>query len=254
MEKRICTIGFIFYFIIGVVFTANASTQTYNVPNSPFVITKQTFTVQVPCTWGGSVTENRYQYYLSVKPEGAHAALQRIEYVGFRVVYNNTMRYFQLYPNGGTKELTDPSQALYEPSKIVLSPGSVGIYQLFSHPIPNDLQATNGSVCLDNGINFFNLPNPTSIKAINFMAGYGFLTPQNLAIIAQQKALENDPRIQQQIKNAQTMNIQTMKWALAQGNMFKYKEYYNIFDLTYGCNNTQQSPCNAPPGGAGGGI
>ncbi|MCP3876126.1 MAG: hypothetical protein GY699_23645 [Desulfobacteraceae bacterium] len=247
MKRIFFTIGF----IIAVVFSANA--QTFNVPNSPFVITKTTTTVQVPCNWGSSVTQTRYQYYLSVRPQSLHAGLQRIEYVGFRVVYQNSMRYFQLYPTGGIREISNPNQALYEPSKLVLAPSSVGLYKLFSEPIPNNLQVINGSVCLNNNIAFFNLPDPTKIKAINFMAGYGFLTNENLVLIARQKALENDPMIQQHLANAQTMDIQTMKWALAQGNMFQHKAYYNVFDLNYTCQ-SNNSGCGSNNNGWGAGL
>jgi poly(A) polymerase Pap1 len=74
------------------------------------------------------------------------------------------------------------------------------------------------------------------------MAGYGFLTQKDIDIINLQKSLHNDPVIQQQMIRAQTIDIQTMKWALAQGNMFQKKAYYNVYDLTNMCQNPNQQP------------
>ena len=34
---------------------------------------------------------------------------------------------------------------------------------------------------------------------------------------------------------AKTYDIQTMKWALAQGNMFQKTSYYKVMDLTNNC-------------------
>lgn len=235
----------IFFLIFGVVSTSNANTtvtyQTYNVPNSPFTITKKTIMTGTFCGRDCNNTTITYQYYLRVRPEPVHAGLQRIEYVGFRVVYQNTVRYFQLFPDGGIRELTDINQALFEPSNFVLNPGNIGQYQLFSQPIPSNLTGINSSVCLNN-VNFFNLPNSGTIRAVNFMAGYGFLTQKDIDIINLQKSLHNDPVIQQQMIRAQTIDIQTMKWALAQGNMFQKKAYYNVYDLTNMCQNPNQQP------------
>ena len=248
MKKFILITGFAFFLVVGIAFTSSAGTTitnvTYSVPNSPFTMTKQTVRTETFCGRGCFDSTTTYQYYLQVRPEAAHSGLQRIEYVGFRVVYQNTIRYFQLFPNGGIRELSDFSQALFEPSNIVLQPGSIGQYKLFSQPIASNLAGINSSVCL-NSVSFFNLPNNGTIRAVNFVAGYGFLTQANVDLINLQKSLQNDPVIKAQTVQAQTMDIQTMKWALAQGNMFDKKEYYNIYDLTNTCqqnNNNGQTP------------
>lgn len=244
MKKLFLIPCFIFILIVGVIFSANAYTtvtyQTYNVANSPFTIIKKTIKTVNHCGRECDDTTITYQYYLQVRPAAAHAGLQRIEYVGFRVVYQNTVRYFQLFPNGGIRELSDIGQALFEPSNFVVNPGNIGQYQLFSQPITSNLIGVNSLVCL-NGVSFFNLPNSGTIRAVNFMGGYGFLTQANVDLINLQKSLQNDPVIKAQMIKSQTMDIQTMKWALAQGNMFENKAYHNVYDLTNTCQQNNQT-------------
>jgi hypothetical protein len=239
MKKIIVTIGFILCMIAGVVDSTSAFTtvtyQTYPVSNSSLVIQQEKI---VTTTGFGEDRDTTitYQYYLLITPEPQHQALQRIEYVGFRVVNNNGFQYFQIFPNGQIRELTDINQALYEPSKIVLNPADIGQYKLFSHAISNNLTGVQNSVCI-NGTQLFNVPGSNSIQGINFMAGYGFLTQANMNMIAQQKAIENDPVIQAQVPAVQLLDIQTMKWSMAQANMFQHQKYYNIYDLTNSCQN-----------------
>ncbi|MBU1343515.1 MAG: hypothetical protein KKE44_10020 [Proteobacteria bacterium] len=228
------TLFLIVALVAGAAFDARAYTtvtyQTYGVANSPFIMTQEKITT-TGYDEGGTKVE--YQYYLDVKPAAAHENLQRIEYAGFRVVYQTGVRYYQLFPGGGIRELTDINQALYEPSYYVVQPGSIGRYQLFSQPIPDSLQGVAGTVCL-NGISFFNAPDPDKILGVNFMAGYGFLTQENVDLINRQKAMENNPVMQQQ-PGFKLLDIQTMQWAIAQSNMFQKNAYYNIFDLTNTC-------------------
>lgn len=239
MKKILIIIGFVFGIIAGVINAASAFTavtyQIYPVSNSPFVI-KQEKTITTTGSGEDRDTTITYQYYLLITPEPQHQALQRIEYVGFRVVNNNGFQYFQIFPNGQIRELRDINQALYEPSKIVLNPTDIGQYKLFSQAIINNLIGVQNSVCI-NGIQLFNVPDSNSIQGINFMAGYGFLTQANMNMIAQQKAIENDPVVQAQVPAVQLLDIQTMKWAMAQANMFQHQKYYNIFDLTNSCQN-----------------
>ena len=132
----------IFFLIFGVVSTSDANTtvtyQTYNVPNSPFTITKKTIMTGTFCGRDCNNTTITYQYYLRVRPEPVHAGLQRIEYVGFRVVYQNTVRYFQLFPDGRIRELTDINQALFEPSNFVLNPKDFSVVDEFVGYIKSD--------------------------------------------------------------------------------------------------------------------
>lgn len=241
MKKIALIISLISCLIVGVVFSANAYTtvtyQTYGVPNSPFKITKQIIKTVNHCgrECGTEITF-KYQYYLKVTPESQHQGLQRIEYVGFRVVYQNGFKFFQLFPNGGLRELNDINQALYEPSKIVSNPADVGQYQLFSQPITSNLTGVQVTACLTGGA-FLNIPNANTVQGVNFMAGYGFLTQENMNMVAQQKAMESDPIIQAQVPKVKLLDIQTMKWAMAQANMFQNKEYYNIYDIRNSCQN-----------------
>lgn len=214
-----------------------ANTNTFSVPNSPFTITEVVTLTggchrEDPCTY-------QYQYYLNLKPGAQHSGLQRIEYVGFQVAYQNqAVAYYQLFPNGGIRRLTDMNQALFEPSKIVLNPGETGQYRLFSQPLSFRLSGVVSNICLNN-MNFFNLQgshwNGNGIKAVHFWAGYGFLTQRDIDIINLQKSLQNDPAIKAQTVKARTMSIQDMKWALAQGNMFQKTSYYKVYELINTC-------------------
>lgn len=229
--------------IIGTAITAVADTTTYSVPNSPFLLTKQiTQTVE---GWGENVTViTAYQYFLDVKPAAAHSNLQRIEYVGFRVVYQNGFKFYQLFPNGSIQELTDINQSLYAPSYYAVNPASIGRYQLFPAPISSDLPGVTTSACLEN---VFPATNAGSVLGVNIMAGYGFLTQANVNLINQQKAIEANPIILNQ-PGFKPLDIQTLQLALAQGNMFQNTAYYNIFDITNNCPIVQNN------GGWGGGY
>ena len=222
--------------MISTAITAGADTivtnQTYSVPNSPFTLTKK-ITQTIEWGEGGGNISTSYQYFLDVTPAAIHANLQRIEYVGFRVVYQNGFKFFQLFPNGSTIELTDINQALYSPSYYAVNPAGIGRYQLFPQPIPNDLQGVSENACLGN---VFPASDAGSVLGVNIMAGYGFLTQANINLINQQKAIENNPVIQQQ-PGFKVLDVQTLQLAIAQGNMFQYSAYYNIFDITNVCQN-----------------
>lgn len=245
MKKAVLLLSMICISIIGLFSDGQAyviSRQTYAVPNSPFTIIEVKTQVG-GCGWDDPCTY-QYQYYLNVQPSGQHSGLQRIEYVGFRVAYQNqTVAYYQLFPNGSIRRLTDMNQALFEPSKIVLNPGQIGQYQLFSQPLNNRLPGVVSNICLNN-INFFNLQgnnlnawNNNGIKAVHFWAGYGFLTQKDIETINLQKSLQNDPVIKAQAVKAQTMSIRDMQWALAQGNMFQKTSYYKVYELINACRN-----------------
>ncbi len=238
MKNIFLITGFITMFFISIVFNVSADsrtsrTRTFGIPGSSFTMTESILTIKTGERRDWSY-RYEYQYSVNVKPRGEHAGLQRIEYVGFRVTYANTVAYYQLFPNGSIKRLANLNQALYQPSRIVTSPGSVGQYQLFQKPLKSRLNGTNVNVCLKNN-DFFNWSNSQSIRAVHFMAGYGFLTQRDVDVINLQKQLENDPVIKAQMVKSQTYDLQTMKWALAQGNMFQKTSYYKVMDLNNSC-------------------
>ena len=232
MKKYILIIAL----IISTAITAKADTtvtnQTYTVPNSPFTLTKQ-ITQTIEGGGENMIVTTAYQYFLDVTPSPIHANLQRIEYVGFRVVYQNGFKFFQLFPNGSTIELTDINQALYSPSYYAVNPAGVGRYQLFPQPIFNDLQGVTENACIGN---VFSASEAGSVLGVNIMAGYGFLTQANINLINQQKAIESNPIILRQ-PGFKPLDLQTLQLALAQGNMFQHSAYYNIFDITNVCQN-----------------
>ncbi len=238
MKQIFLTIGLTLLLLTGIVFNTFAdsttvSTRTFGIPGTPFTMTEKSIVKKTGerRDWSYSY---EYQYAVNVRPRGEHAWLQRIEYVGFRVTYANTVAYYQLFPNGSLKRLANLNQALYAPSRIVTNPGSVGQYQLFQKPLTSKMTGLNVNMCLKSN-DFFNWPNSQSIRAVHFMAGYGFLTQRDIDVINLQKKLENDPVIKAQMIKAQTYDIQTMKWALAQGNMFQKTSYYKILDLNNSC-------------------
>ena len=136
MKKILIITGFMTMFFISIVFNASAdsrttSHRTFGISGTPFTMTETTLRIKTGERRDWSY-HYEYQYYVNVKPRGEHAGLQRIEYVGFRVTYANTVAYYQLYPNGSLKRLANLNQALYQPSRIGTNSGSVGQYKLFS--------------------------------------------------------------------------------------------------------------------------
>lgn len=199
----------------------------YNILGSPFKITKK-------ATWGYFTPpgqrggyQTKYDCYIELTPNSVHANMQRVEYIGCQVAYtDNSIKFYQMFPSGGFTELTDINQALYSPSLIVTQPSMVGQYHLFTQYRDFDLQRP---------ATFYqsitNLPMSFGVSQITFMAGYGFLTPDDINLINQYHQVRNSPELQNQ-PGITLLDENIMKWSLAQGNMFKYTSYYSVLNIT----------------------
>ena len=166
----------------------------------------------------------RYQYYITLTPHSSHANLQRIEYVGFCIKRGSGASYFQIFPDGTYKQITDTTQALYTPSQIIDNPKEIGRYKLLPKPIETPLSPGGSITTNEHQSGWYS-------QEISFWAGYGYLTQENLDLIKRQKELENNPVIKSQITQVSKLSIQQMKWSLAQSNMMENKNYYQIFKI-----------------------
>lgn len=235
MKKTLLVI-ITFFFLTGIAnaeypgfgFSLPSQTTTQNIPGSPFTITKEATFKYVQAT-GSYSAGYRWVYdcYINLPPDSAHANMQRVEYIGCQVTHTDGSRkFYQLFPSGGLQELTDINQALYSPSRIAMQPSSVGKYFLFTSYQNFDIANPQTFLPLAQRI-----PMSFFIQQIDFMAGYGFLTPDDIALINQYKEVVNSPELQNQ-PGITLLDENTMKWSLAQGNMFKYTSYYNVLSIT----------------------
>lgn len=218
-------VAMIFMLQADIPYAIGGSTYDYTISGTPF-----TMTVEKTVESGGVDGEvhTTYQYYLNINPQSSHSGVQRVEYVGFRIVYSNKVQYYQIFENGSVIELTSPDQVLYNPSRYAEDTNSVGRFQI-SGPTSIDLQGVLGTACL-NDYGMVGSVSTQNAQEVNIYAGYGFLTQENTELIDRLEELQNSSIIQQQ-GSTQALDIETMQLAIAQGNMFSFDCYYPILNL-----------------------
>lgn len=202
------------------------STQkvTYPILNSPLSMTKITYKYKV-YEGNHDYIVYRYNYFLHFQAYAADSQKQRIEYVGFRAKFQSSMKYVQILQNGTAAELTDPKQRLFVPSRLILQPtdSPTWTYQLFTQPVDSNF-------CIESE-DIFNVGNHP--EEITFVAAYGYLTKENLDLIAANKAAR--AKAAQQGITYKSIDEDSLKLALAQENLFRDKKYWEILKLKCNC-------------------
>lgn len=192
--------------------TSFAGGVTYPVEGTQFTVTVHT--QRIKKDRDSNTYFNRYMYILNFFPKPEHRNIPRIEYVGYRVKTGYNVKHYQIMANGSILPLTDASQALYYPSRIVTNPRSYHSYPLLTKFVaPSECELEGDQV--------------------DFIAGYGFLTPEDEKLIQDQQAAQE--RAMQMNLPIQVLDKETMQLSIGQGNMLRQENYSTILTLRNEC-------------------